>query len=755
MKRIARRDSPPHKRYRRDPGSNGRDSSSYRGYGNVGNRSRPMQPSPVYERRNPRPGSSSFSRSPREYGDSGRQTGSGSYHSGPPIRRFPHRSSGSSGNMRSSDVYSQGSSHSDRFLQGLVPGGELVGPSGTKIDPVFAAAAAAALNATLAAPSVSSSNMYSPNSSATVAAVAAAAMNAAAIAAALGGASNQPNGGAGSNFQLPGIPSQSSLKRSSRSPTYERRGGGYRGERIRERDSPTYRNEMPRRTSSSLGGGHPSPEDDPSATRTLFVGNLPPDIRISELRQIFDVYGILEDVDIKRPQSSNSNEPAYAFLKYVNVSMAYRAKLGMTGKRIAGYVCKIGYGKVTPTRCLWVGGLGPWTNYPMFASLVERFSRPKKIVWPSGKGYANILYHSTEAAAAAANLLRGYPLGTGNHRLRVDFTDESHMLISGTIDSLRRGRPSGSSANDRTYRPRRESNRHPRSVSRSPVRPPSRRSSSSNTSSATKSATPCPSSRSRSRSPSPTVAVPEDISLETACSIEEVAACLAGPIWKAVFVLKKSNFSCRLHAVSGDSALADQLFPRQQPKPPQTPPDDEDDNGGGAVGAVVGEGEEKRPAGSPENNNNSCAVEPPLLRISQRMKMDPAKLEDVRKRMKSVGSGGYCVLLATEAANETVPAAGAENHNRPLRDLINYLASKEAAGVVLMGNDQEHQQQQQGVEDQHRMDSEPSGVLHVLPPGEFAVSLLVEGGASCLQEKRVEPGDKYLVILLLKNYGLV
>ncbi|EUB61291.1 hypothetical protein EGR_03777 [Echinococcus granulosus] len=95
MKRIARRDSPPHKRYRRDPGSNGRDSSSYRGYGNVGNRSRPMQPSPVYERRNPRPGSSSFSRSPREYGDSGRQTGSGSYHSGPPIRRFPHRSSGS------------------------------------------------------------------------------------------------------------------------------------------------------------------------------------------------------------------------------------------------------------------------------------------------------------------------------------------------------------------------------------------------------------------------------------------------------------------------------------------------------------------------------------------------------------------------------------------------------------------------------------------------------------------------------------
>ena len=657
--------------------------------------------------------------------------------------------------MRSSDMYNSGGQHSDRFLQGLVPGSDLVGPSGTKIDPVFAAAAAAALNATLAAPSVSSSNMYSTNS-ATVAAVAAAAMNAAAIAAALGGASNQSDGSSGSNFQIPGMSSQSQLKSSSRSPPYERRGGGYRNDRPRERDSPNYRNEPPRRSSGSLVGGHPSPEDDPTATRTLFVGNLPPDIRASELRQIFDVYGILEDVEIKRPQSSNS-DPAYAFLKYVNVSMAYRAKLGMTGKRIAGYVCKIGYGKVTPTRCLWVGGLGPWTNYPMFASLVGRFSRPKKIVWPSGKGYANILYHSIEAAAAAANALRGYPLGTGNHRLRVDFTDESHMLISGTIDNLRRGR---TGASDRGHRQCRDSNRHQRSMSRSPVRPPSRRSpSSSVTSSAAKSATPCPStgSHSRTRSPSPTVPVPEDISLDTACSIEEVATCLAGPIWKAVFVLKKSNFSCRLHAVSGDSTLADRLFPRQRPKPPQTPPDDEDDNTNNGLSKAADI--EKRQAVSSENNMNSRAEEPPLLRISQRMKMDPAKLDDVRKRMKSVGSSGYCVLLATEAANEVVPTSasasgdGVENHSRPLRDLINYLASKEAAGVVLMNN--ETGRKEHGTGEQQKSDSEPSGVLHVLPPGDFAVSLLVEGGASCLQEKRVEPGDKYLVILVLKNYDVL
>ncbi|KAH9285391.1 hypothetical protein ECG_02104 [Echinococcus granulosus] len=418
--------------------------------------------------------------------------------------------------MRSSDVYSQGSSHSDRFLQGLVPGGELVGPSGTKIDPVFAAAAAAALNATLAAPSVSSSNMYSPNSSATVAAVAAAAMNAAAIAAALGGASNQPNGGAGSNFQLPGIPSQSSLKRSSRSPTYERRGGGYRGERIRERDSPTYRNEMPRRTSSSLGGGHPSPEDDPSATRTLFVGNLPPDIRISELRQIFDVY------------------------------VSWRM----------------------------------WT-------------------------------------LSAPNLL----------------------ILMSQLTHFSSANPTGTRA----------------PYLRSPVRPPSRRSSSSNTSSATKSATPCPSSRSRSRSPSPTVAVPEDISLETACSIEEGCCLSSWSYLEAVFV-------------SGDSALADQLFPRQQPKPPQTPPDDEDDNGGGA--------------------------KPPLLRNQSADEDGPSKVEDVRKRMKSQQMRRFQLQVL-------------ENHKPSATRSYQLPGEQRGSWCGTNGNDQEHQQQQQGVEDPHRMDSDP------------------------------------------------
>ncbi|VDO05991.1 unnamed protein product [Rodentolepis nana] len=775
MKRIGRRDSPIHSRYRRDE-SNGRDSNSYRNYGVQSNRSRPMQQSPPYERHNPRSGCSSFSRSQRDYDDSGRQSGSGSFRSGPPVRRFNQRS-GNSGGHRSSDMYDQGS-HSDRLLQGLMASGDLIGQSGTKIDPVFAAAAAAALNATFSASNSKSSsgNMYSPNSSA-VAAVAAAAMNAAAIAAAIGGGPSSSNG---SSFQFPGLGgSHHSLKScggGNRSPHYDRRGGGdgYHGSRTRDRLSPPYRSDGRRSTVNSTTDGHPTPEDDPTATRTLFVGNLPPDIRASQLQQLFDVYGIIEDIDIKRPQNGSPNEPAYAFIKFVNVSMAYRAKLGMAGKRIDGYVCKVGYGKVSPTRCLWVGGLGPWTTYPNFASLVERVSRPKKIIWPSGKGYANILFYTSEDAASVANALRGVHIGTGgNHRLRVDFTDESHMVNSGTIDSLRRGRPGA--LDSRKQRFKREGIRHQRSVSRSPLRRSPVRRSRSFSSSRGVARSPSVSGdggrtsrsptspQSHSRTHSPAVGVSEELvgmpEINSSCGIGEVTSCLSGPVWKAVFALKKSNFSCHLYAVTGDTALADQLFPRHHPKPPQTPPDDEEE-------AEVGETDDSKDKAdgdatvSDSKTPFGAAVNSPLLRISQRLRLNVSKCEEIKKRMKTVNRGDFCMLLATESVNEVVPtvikAEDADNHNRQLTDLITYLASKEAAGVVVVSADGlEGQCDGDDQQQQSFLDSEHSRVLHVLPPGDLSIALLVEGGISCLRQKRVEAGDNYLVILLSKNSGFM
>lgn len=70
---------------------------------------------------------------------------------------------------------------------------------------------------------------------------------------------------------------------------------------------------------------HVPPEDDPLATRTLFAGNLEINISDDEVKRIFGKYGIVEDIDIKRPPPGTGN--AFAFVKYQNLDMAHRAKV--------------------------------------------------------------------------------------------------------------------------------------------------------------------------------------------------------------------------------------------------------------------------------------------------------------------------------------------------------------------------------------------------------------------------------------------
>lgn len=101
---------------------------------------------------------------------------------------------------------------------------------------------------------------------------------------------------------------------------------------------------------------HIPPEDDPLATRTLFAGNLEINISDDELKRIFGKYGLVEDIDIKRPPPGTGN--AFAFVKYQNLDMAARAKVELSGQYIGKFQCKIGYGKATQTTKIWIGGLG-------------------------------------------------------------------------------------------------------------------------------------------------------------------------------------------------------------------------------------------------------------------------------------------------------------------------------------------------------------------------------------------------------------
>lgn len=166
---------------------------------------------------------------------------------------------------------------------------------------------------------------------------------------------------------------------------------------------------------------HVQPEEDPLATRTLFAGNLEINISEEELRRIFGKYGVLEDIDIKRPAPGTGN--AFAFITFQNLDMAHRSKVELSGQYIGKFQCKIGYGKVTPTTRIWVGGLGSWTSVTQLEREFDRFGVIKKIEYQKGDSHAYILFESIEAAQAAVKEMRGFALGGPDRRLRIDFSD--------------------------------------------------------------------------------------------------------------------------------------------------------------------------------------------------------------------------------------------------------------------------------------------------------------------------------------------
>ena len=82
--------------------------------------------------------------------------------------------------------------------------------------------------------------------------------------------------------------------------------------------------------------------NDKDVTRTLFIGNLDPDVDETELRKLFVRFGYIEDIDIKRIP----NKKPYAFIKYINLDMANNAKMEMNDKLVGKYEIKIGFGNL-------------------------------------------------------------------------------------------------------------------------------------------------------------------------------------------------------------------------------------------------------------------------------------------------------------------------------------------------------------------------------------------------------------------------
>jgi hypothetical protein len=114
------------------------------------------------------------------------------------------------------------------------------------------------------------------------------------------------------------------------------------------------------------------------------------------------------------------------------------------------------------------------------------------------------------------------------------------------------------------------------------------------------------------------------------------------------------------------------------------------------------------------------------LKITQRLRLDKSKLDDVRRKLTS---SSHAVFLAVSTTTN-IPTASKELQSRPLRNLIVYLKQKEAAGVISMTF----------------KDWQSPGVLYCFPPCDFSLELLNrEAPALAVEEEK----DDYLVILVV------
>jgi len=489
-------------------------------------------------------------------------------------------------------------------------------------------------------------------------------------------------------------------------------GGRERGERGNERGGRNHDRYENKKDRFPNYLHHIPPEDDPLATRTLFAGNLEINITEEELRRIFGHYGVVEDVDIKRPPPGTGN--AYAFVRFENLDQANRCKVELSGQYIGKFQVKIGYGKATPTTRIWVGGLGPWTSLAQLEREFDRFGAIKKIEYNKGDSHAYILYETIEAAQAAVQDMRGFCLGGPDRRLKTDFVDTNPPSAASTASSAKNkgghydsSGGSTSRADDMPYDSawngeggdsyrKGHSNSGGRGRSGYDKRPGR----GSTTGAADGEDWPAGSSRrpphedsdvGRGGDRSPSADRRSDDGrmhlLAGFRTLTEISRrCPSN--WTGALVLKNSFFPAKLHLTSGESSIADLLL--------------RDETGR------------------------------PHLRITQRLRLDPPKLEDVSRRVSASASHAIYLAMPTSSVTPAEESSSSAVQSRPLRNLVTYLKQKEAAGVISLSN----------------KEADITGVLYAFPPCSFAAEMLRRTAPSLTDESLKED---HLVVVVVKG----
>ncbi|CAF1112933.1 unnamed protein product [Adineta steineri] len=514
-------------------------------------------------------------------------------------------------------------------------------------------------------------------------------------------------------------------------------------------------------------------------TRTLFVGNLERDIRESKLKEVFGRYGTIEEIDLKVPQSSSKR--AYAFIQYENMDMAYEARRAMDGHFIGKADCKIGYGKIVPTNCLWVGNIAIDMKRRDLEEAFTRYGPIKLFEFSNGDPIAVVSYNEIEDAISArvkmtgvTQIVNGRKIRTESGQsdstrragLRIDYLDRPNarrFVIVRPQDNTTKPRTSrSSSASSASSVHSRTSKDRVRSVSHDDQQENNTNKNSKRQSSRSRSRSPLtpppPAPTSKRRSPSPPTAgqtfygpYGSYLSSDDTNNINNISDLMtfceklntsvlknntnSSTAYPVQFILKSHAYDARMHFLAGSPNLANTI-----------------------LGQLGNQTDKKKE-----------------LKVTQRLRLDQHKLDDLEKKLRTsvtnalsnTNSNGqstssssrkqrnpadqtnFAVLITSPKANlsntnpskqrksngkggsPNQPSSSDENDDRlqakknmeedddsSLSRLISYLAAKEAAGVISVPLHSNSNNKNDNSNDQE------SAVLHIFPPCHFSKKLL-------------------------------
>ena len=194
------------------------------------------------------------------------------------------------------------------------------------------------------------------------------------------------------------------------------------------------------------------------------------------------------------------------------------------------------------------------------------------------------------------------------------------------------------------------------------------------------------------------------IDLQTVETIANLSRALP-IVWSGALVLKTSAFASRMHLVTGNVRLVDTLM------------------------------------------RDHTSTEMVQLKITQRLRLDQPKLDEVTRRVAQTGDDSYAVLLAMAGpdsgnsvsgggvGNDDAMGEGGATQQRPLRNLVTYLRQKEAAGVISLPPNPSK-------------DKNNVGVLHAFPPSEFGLQFLTKRAPN-LESEMLK--DDHLVVVVVRG----